>query len=218
MGDLPVRDEPEGLSSMKLHRDLGVTQKTAWFLFHRLREAWQQGGEGFSGPIEMDETYMGGKESNWHASKKLRAGRGTVGKTAVMGAKDRETKQVTTQVVESVNRETLRNFLARIASPDEQTCVYSDEASVYEGLVDIEQEAAKHSVGVYVRGQAHTNGIESFWSMLKRGYYGTYRKMSVKHLHQYVNEFTGRHNIRDLDTIDQMADVVAGMIGKRLKY
>ena len=84
----------KGVSSMKLHRDLGVTQKTAWFMFHRLREAWQQGGPGFTGPIEMDETYMGGLESNKHASKKLRAGRGTVGKTPVMGAKDRETKKV----------------------------------------------------------------------------------------------------------------------------
>lgn len=209
----------KGVSSMKLHRDLDISQKAAWFMWHRIREAWRQDGVcEFKGPIEADETFIGGKEGLKHKSKKLNAGRGTVGKTPVVGARDRETKQIKTQVVESVNKETLRNFLARVSSPDEQTYLYTDEATVYDSIPDFEHEAVKHSVGEYVRGQAHTQGIESFWSMLKRGYYGTYHKMSKRHLHRYVNEFTGRHNIRDLDTIDQMAVIVSGMIGKRLRY
>ena len=103
-------------------------------MFRRLQDARQQVGEVFAGPIEMVETYMGGKEGNKHASKKLRAGRGTVGKTPVMGAKDRETKQVKAQVPERTNRETLRNFLSGVASPDERPYIYRDEASVFDGL------------------------------------------------------------------------------------
>ena len=94
--------------------------------------------------------------------------------------------------------------------------VYTDEAAAYQGLLN--HEAVKHSVREYVHGQAHTNGIESFWAMFKRGYVGTYHQMSVKHLPRYVGEFAGRHNHRPMDTADQMAEVVKGMDGKRLTY
>ena len=94
--------------------------------------------------------------------------------------------------------------------------VYSDEAGAYKGLPN--HEAVKHSVGEFVNGMAHTNGIESFWAMLKRGYHGVYHRLSPKHLQRYVNEFAGRHNIRNLDTLDQMTEVVCALVGKRLMY
>ncbi len=94
--------------------------------------------------------------------------------------------------------------------------MYTDEARAYDGLAN--RETVKHSVSEYVNGQAHTNGVESFWSMLKRGYHGTYHKMSPKHLQRYVNEFSGRHNIRPMDTAEQMRAIIQGLEGKRLRY
>ena len=208
----------KGVSSMKLHRDLGITQKTAWFMLHRLREAWTGEPSGsFAGPVEVDETFMGGRDRNKHANKKPRVGRGPVSKTAVVGAKDRETNRVSAAVItDALNAKTLHGFVHHHAALG--ATVYTDDAAAYRGMRGIEHEAVKHSVGEYVRDMAHTNGIESFWSMLKRGYHGTYHQMSAKHLQRYVNEFSGRHNVRDQDTIDQMSGVVAGMVGRRLMY
>ena len=206
----------KGVSSMKLRRDLKVTQKTAWFMAHRIREAWDGGKSLFSGPVEVDETYIGGKEGNKHASKKLNAGRGTVGKTAVVGVKDRATNRINAEVTESTDGVTLRGFVySRVKFG---ATVYTDEATAYKGLEGVNHESVKHSVGEYVDSQAHTNGLESFWSLLKRGYHGTFHKMSKQHLGRYVNEFSGRHNVRNMDTIDQMAYVAEHMVGKRLKY
>ena len=205
----------KGVSSMKLHRDLGIRQSTAWHMAHRIRETWGKVSTPFDGPTEVDETYIGGRETNKHASKKLRAGRGTVGKTAVVGAKDRASNQVSAQVVKSTDRRTLQGFVQR--STVDGSTVYTDEAAAYVG-VPRRHKAVRHSVSQYVDGQAHTNGMESFWALLKRGYHGTYHHLSPKHLGRYVGEFEGRHNDRPMDTADQMASMVQGLPGKRLRY
>ena len=208
----------KGISSMKLHRELGITQKSAWFMLHRLRNAVESGSGMFSGPVEVDETYMGGKRANMSNAKRKElagTGRGAVGKVAIVGAKDRATRRVAAKVVESTDKSTLQGFVVEHTAPG--ATVYSDEASAYEGL-PFEHQSVKHSVAEYVRGQVHTNGVESFWSMLKRGYVGIYHKMSPKHLDRYVTEFAGRHNVRESDTVQQMGSIVEGMGGKRLRY
>ena len=117
-------------------------------------------------------------------------------------------------MVPDTTRLTLSNFVAAQAAPD--AMVYTDDSKSYSGLPH--HESVVHSRGEYVRDDVHTNGIESFWSLFKRGYHGTFHHLSEKHLDRYVREFTGRNNIRDLDTIDQMAALVRGMVGKRLRY
>ena len=137
------------------------------------------------------------------------------GDTEVVGAKDRETNRITARTVENTEGPTLRGFVAEHTAPG--TKVYTDESSSYHGMA-FDHEAVNHSTGEYVRGMAHTNGIESFWSMLKRGYQGTFHHFSEKHLDRYVNEFAGRHNDREADTIDMMGNAAQGMVGKRVLY
>ena len=141
-------------------------------------------------------------------------GRGPVGKTAVVGVKDWATNRVAAKVVENVDAATLVGFVDGHA--DDDAMVYTDGATSYRGRAN--HDAVHHSVGEFVRGKAHTNGVESFWSMLKRAHHGTFHRLSAKHLHRYVAEFCGRHNIRDLDTAEQKAHTAAAMGGRRLTY
>ncbi|MDE2761044.1 MAG: IS1595 family transposase [Paracoccaceae bacterium] len=204
----------KGVSSMKIHRDLDMTQKSAWFMGHRIRMAFDKTVMELKGIVEVDETYTGGLEGNKHESKKLKQGRGGVGKSIIAGMKDRETKQVKMEVIPDTKKETLQGFVNE--NIEEGTQVYTDENLSYKGLDN--HESVNHSAGKYVVGSVHTNGIESLWAMFKRGHKGTYHKMSKKHLGRYTKEFEGRHNMRVLDTEEQMTEMVASMVGKRLMY
>lgn len=203
----------KGVSSMKLHRDLGITQKSAWYMAHRIKKAWDCAVENFYGEVEVDERFIGGKESNNHAGKNLHAGRSTVGKIAVAGTKERDTNQVKAKDVPHTGKESLQKFVTDNTEKD--STIYTDEASAYKGIPR-EHKSVKHSVGEFVNEQAHTNGIESFWAMLKRGYHGIYHQMSRKHIQRYIIEFQERHNTRAMDTAAQMKNVVAGSVEKRV--
>lgn len=198
----------KGVSSLKLTRHLKIGQKAAWHLAHRIRKAFDENVEKFTNDSEADETFFGRKPKGME-------GRGTVGKFIVAGVKDRETLQVQASVIPNVRRVTLHQFVNDRVDPD--VTLYTDELKSYIGVQE-RHETVNHTAREYVRDMAHTNGIESFWSMMKRAYDGTYHKLSHKHLQRYVDEFTGRHNIRDMDTIDQMALVANTMAGKRLRY
>ncbi len=205
----------KGVSSMKLHRELKRTQKTAWYAAHRIRKVLDQGLPLFSGPVEVDETYVGGRRRNMSASKrKLLTSRGPAGKVAVAGIRDRATNKVKAKVVPNTMTETLGGFVIRNVIPG--TRIFTDDATAYTHLPN--HASVKHSVREYVRGEVHTNGIESFWALLKRAHKGTFHRLSPKHLHRYVDEFVGRHNMRELDTLDQMALIAENMTGSQLRY
>jgi transposase-like protein len=214
-----------GVSSYEISRSIGVTQKSAWFMLHRLREAMKGGsivkmGGSDSGPIEVDETFIGPNPQKMHANKRAERYRAISArpKTPVMGMLDRDSRQVRAMVVPNVKRETLQNeILDKIESGSK---VYTDRAVSYDNLAirDYVHETVNH-VEEYVRGEVHTQGIENFWALLKRGLRGTYVAVEPFHLERYVDEQVFRFNNRkELDAAGRFSPAVSQMVGRRLTF
>ena len=207
----PIVSNPRGRSSVQLAADLGITQKSAWHVAHRIRQAFAEGGlPGFTGPVEADETYIGGKARNRHAHK------GDLGKTAVIGVKDRTSGHVAAVTVHEVTTSTATAMVA--ATTHQGAEVYTDGSRVYDPLTAMGFKHARviHSVGEYVRGSVSTNGVENYWSLLKRTYIGTYHYMSDDHLHRYIDEHSFRYNRRKTHVVDKMSKPAHAMGGRSL--
>jgi transposase-like protein len=213
----------KGMSAHQLHRTLGVTYKTAWFMAHRIREAMREidpspvGGEGKT--VEADEAFIGGKEGNKHKFKRAARG-GSGGKEAVFSLVERGGK-VRSRHVPDVNAATLKPIL--VAQVSRASFLMTDEARRYTevGAVFAGHETVGHGIGEYVRGEAHTNTIENYFSILKRGITGTYHHVSQEHLKRYLCEFDFRYNERislGVDDTERAAKAIRGAAGKRLTY
>jgi transposase-like protein len=218
-----------GISSYEIHRALGITQKSAWFMLHRIREAMKDGsivkmGGSDGGPVEVDETFVGPNPKKMHAERRLKVKRITkdLSKAIVFGMLDRDTRQVRAKVVPNVKRETLQNEILNHISGG--STVYSDGYQAYDRLAAEQfiHETVNH-IHEYVRGQVHTQGIENFWSLLKRGLRGTYVAVEPFHLDRYVSEQVFRFNNRAtkdnaLTDEDRFTLAMSQIVGRRLTY
>jgi len=206
-----------GISSYEVHRAIGITQKSAWFMDHRIRLALTMGTiNKLSGQIEADETYIGGKARNMHADKRASKITGTGGKdkTAVMGILERGGK-VITKVVPNTKKKALQSEIRDHVLAG--SALFTDSLKSYEGLNEFQHEVVDHAVE-YVRGEVHTNGMENFWSLLKRGLKGTYVSVEPFHLFRYLDEQGFRYNNRKMTDADRLDIAVRQIVGKRLTF
>ena len=211
----------KGISSLQLPKQIGITQKSAWFVLHRLREAGAGDLKKLQGIVEIDETYVGGIEQNKHEHKKLKAGRGTVGKTAVLGLKERgKGGRVKAVKLASTDIQTIQDVI--VQNVEVGSMLHTDEAAVYHAMGGLffDHESVNHSEGEFVRDGVTTNSIESVFAVLKRGLIGVYHHASKKHLGRYVDEFAFRLNDGNVKrhTMERLESFVSGTKGKRLTY
>ena len=218
-----IANAKNGVSSYEVHRAIGVTQKTAWFMLHRIRLAMQDGDfNGMSGEVEVDETYIGGKARNMHKTKREAVihGRGPVGKTVVMGLLERHgpdgASAVKTKVIQDTSGRTLSVEIRQNVAPG--SSVYTDEHRGYTGIGAAYVHEVINHAETYVRGRVYTNGIENFWSLLKRAIKGSYVSVEPFHLFRYLDEESFRYNARKGADVDRFNKATRGIVGKRFTY
>jgi len=213
-----IANAKNGISSYEIHRSLGITQKSAWFLLHRIRQTMQSINAGkLSGIVEVDETFIGGAARNMHKSKRGKlSNTGFIGKVAVMGLLDRHRGEVRTMVIDGTSREILDPKVRQHV--EFGSTVYSDKHPGYDKLDDAFMRGVINHAERYVDGQVHTQGIENFWALPKRCIKGTYVSIEPFHLFRYLDEQTFRFNTRKGTDADRFVKAAAALTGKRLMY